>query len=181
MAAQSVVRTAMAAAEPNAAEVELAALTATLGFTYASVEGGAVVEGVSVGALQASLVTGDVVTKVDEADIKSGDDLKAVEGKCQAGDVLKVLLTRGLDGRQDLVALEVGSSTLGLQQIRELRLQTHLPINDAPLDTKTTAANALKNMQPLAGFRPVVLVRGLVPRMMSLTGSPASIRGAHGH
>jgi S1-C subfamily serine protease len=139
-----------------AALATLQAMVPSLGFTYAST---GLLLGAGVGALTAdavhsTIMTGDLITKVDDTDIFTDQDLNAVEAQCTAGDVLKVLVVRLLDQREDLVTLEVGSAGgEGLAAVRIIRGKTTLPTSDSVLHDKASALELLKKMRPVAGFR----------------------------
>lgn len=142
---------------PDSPAAILNKLRPSFGFSYSTAPDG---KGVLVGhlkrtggAIQSLLVTGDLITKIDKVDIKTDTDLAAVESGSSPGDVLKVHLVRGLDGRKDLLSLEVGSHDASLTQIRALREDAALPVSTDVLLTKASAREALTKMQPKAGFR----------------------------
>lgn len=99
------------------------------------------------------MVTGDIIIKVDDLQVKCAEDLAAVESKSRAGDVLKITLVRGVDGRQDLVALEVTSDEIEIGEIRSLRITAAETVSEESLLTKDAAVAQLKTMVPVAGFR----------------------------
>jgi S1-C subfamily serine protease len=161
----------------SAALATLQAMVPSLGFTYAST---GLLLGAGVGALTAdgvysTLMTGDLITKVDETDISTDQDLAAVEAQCTAGDVLKVLVVRLLDQREDLVSLEVGSAGgEGLAAVRVIRGKTTLPTSDSVLHDKASALELLRKMRPVAGFRINDEENGIV----SVTDVPEHTAGA---
>jgi len=107
------------------------------------------------GAVQATVVPGDIVLSVGGREVHTLQDLRSITSKLIPGSLVQVEVRRASDSRIESLTVEVGSTqprSFSLLRVRALRASVNLPIPDFPVLLPSTALDALRRMKPKLGF-----------------------------
>lgn len=110
------------------------------------------------GAVQAFIVTGDVIIQIDGKDCNNIATFDAVVNGKVCGDIVQLTVLRGIDGFEDKLNVEVASSdtSVALHTIRSMRRELDLPVYDRNIISPEDAETLLRSFTSSMGFTPVL-------------------------
>eukprot|EP01028_Stygiella_incarcerata_P001075 TRINITY_DN1169_c1_g1_i2.p1 TRINITY_DN1169_c1_g1~~TRINITY_DN1169_c1_g1_i2.p1 ORF type:complete len:591 (+),score=182.83 TRINITY_DN1169_c1_g1_i2:1893-3665(+) len=104
-------------------------------------------------AIQASLTENDEIMEIDGSGVETVADLEEIEKNLLPGSTVDVFLKRALDGRVEVVSVEVWAKDSSIEEIRALRSKIGYEVCEQPVLTESSALKELRAMKPIVGLR----------------------------